>query len=161
MLTYIEWLYLGLEIHSTLGWYGLASPELLGLACSSPVWFGLSWYGLVRSALFRCSAKSTPALNWLTARASGIVGCGQTEIKKPSPYMRREIVVKHHWVMSHKICWKGKVIRWNFSLLRNSWNVSPPVSISVLLIIFPTWYLDPLPACSKGVSLHCAKMRII
>lgn len=95
---------------SALSCPGSAWPALaqFDLVCPRMVWFGLVWFVLQPNAPlpFTDSQQDHQGL-WDAGRH-------RNKKKKPWPYMRREIVVKHDWVKSHKICWKGKVIRWNF-----------------------------------------------
>lgn len=55
-----------------------ADKEWPSLAWIALIEFSLSWFGLVKSSQDSTSAKSTPALYWLTTRPSGIVGLRQT-----------------------------------------------------------------------------------
>lgn len=156
MIDILSWFYTEREADKTgsaQGWPCLAWPALTK--------FSLFWYGLVKSGqdCGSCQIHPCPALTHYEAiRDCGIQADG--EIKNPVPYSSKETLLKHNSKVTQNMLESENHLL-KSRLLGNPWNVSPLVSISVLLNCFPTWYLPPLTACGQGVGLHCAKLIFI
>lgn len=127
----LSWIYTEREADKTgsaQGWPCLAWPALTT--------FSVSWYGLVKSGqgCGSCQIHPCPRLTHYEAiRDSG----RDSEIKKPVPYTSKETLLKHNSkVTQNMLERKNHLLK--SRLLGNPWNVSPPVSISVLPNCFPT-----------------------